>query len=334
MVFFKKQDIFVALICLFFSFDCYATALPPVGMVKIPSGSFEMGCGDECPMEDAKPVHTVYMDSFYMDITPVTNESFAAFVRATRYKTYSEKKPKAADYPGVPVDQLKAGSAVFTPRDVGLENSFAWWEFVPGASWEKPFGPKGEGVLKKYANYPVVHVTFDDAQDYCRWHKKDLPTEAQFEYAARGGLVRKKYAWGDELKPGGKWVVNIWQGKFPKKDEAEDGYAGLSPVDAFPKNNFGLYDMAGNVWQWCRDFYRPDSYRLRLSKKLSQNRNPEGPADSFDPGEPGIEKRVQRGGSYLCSDQFCTRYLVGSRGRGSRDSSSSNLGFRCVQKIP
>lgn len=298
-------------------------------MVKIPPGSFHMGCGGDCPMDDAKPVHTVVMTAFHMDEAPVTNREFAQFVKATGYKTVAERVPLAADYPTVPLDQLRAGSAVFTPQDVNLLNPYAWWTFMPGAFWRKPEGPSSFDAVKDRPDYPVVHVAFEDALGYCKWAQKDLPTEAQFEYAARGGLVDKKYAWGDELQPGGKWVANIWQGKFPKKDEARDGFQGLSPVRAFPKNGYGLYDIAGNVWHWCKDWYRPDTYasRTQLGGII---RDPEGPSSSDDPSETGIPKRVQRGGSFLCSAEYCTRYLVGSRGRGAVDSSSTNLGFRCV----
>ncbi len=289
-----------------------------------------MGCGDECPMEDAKPIHTVEVDAFWMDATPVTNRQYGEFVEATRYQTVAERVPKAEDYPGVPKEKLLAGSAVFTPKNVGLLDPYAWWTFTPGAYWRRPEGPASPDSAKASPDYPVIHVAYEDAEKYCRWAKKDLPTEAQYEYAARGGLSRKKFAWGDELKPGGKWVANIWQGKFPKKDLGEDGYRGVSPVEAFPKNSYGLYDVAGNIWHWCKDWYRPDTYAVRV-RQGGKIRNPVGPASSEDPSEPGVVKRVQRGGSFLCSDQYCIRYLVGSRGRGSIDSGAANLGFRCVR---
>ncbi len=301
------------------------------GMVSLPGGEFEMGCADECDMPDAKPVHKVRVSAFSIDETPVTNAQFAKFVGATKYQTVAEKVPLAKDYPDVPKDKLKAGSAVFKPANVGLFNPYAWWEHVGGAYWKKPEGPSSKDADVALPKHPVVHVTYDDAMAYCKWAGKDLPTEAEFEYAARGGLARKKFAWGDELKPGGKWMANIWQGKFPKKDLAEDGYKGLAPVDAFPANGFGLRDVAGNVWQWTKDYYRPDTYAVR-AKAGKVVDNPTGPSDSLDPDEPGTVKRVQRGGSYLCSDQYCVRYLVGSRGRGSIDSSSSNLGVRCVKR--
>jgi formylglycine-generating enzyme len=320
--------LFAFLVCA--TIKCHAS--PDEGMIHLSGGTFQMGCGDECPMDDAKPVHTVVLDSFWIDATPVTNRQFNEFVSKTKYKTVAEKKPKAEDYPDAPKENLKAGSAVFTPQDVNLENPYAWWSFTPGAYWRKPEGPKSFDAVRDKADYPVVHVTYDDALHYCRWAAKDLPTEAQYEYAARGGLIRKKFAWGDELKPGSKWQANIWQGVFPSKNTAEDGYVGLSPVKAFSPNSFGLYDVAGNVWQWCKDWYRPDTYAEQVKSK--QNiKNPQGPRSGSDPSEEGIAKRVQRGGSYLCSEQYCVRYLVGSRGRGSPDSSASNLGFRCVKNL-
>ena len=307
-----------------------SAAATPASMVKIPAGTFKMGCGQDCSMDDAKPVHVVEMSSFWMDETPVTNREFSEFVKATGYRTIAERDLNPKDYPTVPQDQLRPGSAVFKPQDVSLINPYAWWRFTDGASWRRTDGPKSARSEVARPNDPVVHVTYEDALTYCRWAEKDLPTEAQFEYAARGGLTGKKYAWGDELKPGGKWVANIWQGKFPKKDSGEDGYHGLSPVRAFPPNGYGLYDVAGNVWQWCKDWYRTDTYaeQVKTGKPI---RDPEGPFSSADPSEPGTAKRVQRGGSFLCSDQYCVRYLVGSRGRGAPDSSSSNLGFRCIK---
>ncbi len=312
---------------LFVSLPAFASSHP--GMIQVPAGEFEMGCGEECPMDDAKPVHKVRLKSFWIDQTPVTNSAFAKFVAATKYKTTAEKTPLAKDYPGVPKEKLRAGSAVFTPQNVGLTNPYAWWTFVDGASWRHIEGPKSKDSSVALPNYPVVHVAYEDALAYCKWAQKDLPTEAQFEFAARGGMARKKFSWGDELKPGGKWMANIWQGKFPKKNAKEDGFETLSPVDAFPKNGYGLHDMGGNVWQWTKDWYRPDTYAKRATAKVTLD--PAGPADSIDPSEPGSQKRVQRGGSFLCSDQYCVRYLVGSRGKGTPDSTSSNLGFRCVR---
>jgi formylglycine-generating enzyme required for sulfatase activity len=181
-------------------------------------------------------------------------------------------------------------------------------------------------------DHPVVQVSYIDAEAYAKWAGKRLPTEAEYEFAARGRLDRKKYAWGDDLKPGGKWVANIFQGEFPNHNTAEDGYVNTSPVKAFGANGYGLYDMGGNVWQWCSDWYRPDTYATQIATAGDGKIvNPKGPSSSLDPQEPGIAKRVQRGGSFLCSDQYCVRYLVGSRGKGAVDTGTDNVGFRCVK---
>ena len=297
-------------------------------MLEIPGGVFEMGCKG-CKLADALPLHMVQISAFAMDDTPVTNVQFAGFVGATGYLTIAEHQPDPKDYPGIPADQLLPGSAVFSPPEslATLANAIDWWKYVPGASWAHPEGPGSN--LSSRADHPAVHIAYPDAEAYCRWIGKRLPTEAEYEYAARGGLVGKQYAWGDELKPGGKWVANLWQGTFPIHNAAADGYVGTSPVKAFPPNGYGLYDVAGNVWQWVSDWYRPDTYDLAAAEGVAHD--PKGPATSLDPGEPGVAKRVQRGGSYLCSDQYCTRYLVGSRGKGAVDSAGTNIGFRCVK---
>ena len=228
----------------------------------------------------------------------------------------------------MPASKLVPGSAVFVPPAsiASLDNPMQWWQYVGAASWRHPEG-KGS-TIKGREQHPVVHVAWDDAITYLKWAGKDLPTEAQYEFAARGGLDRQHYAWGDELQPHGQAAANIWQGSFPVANTAADGYRGTSPVKAFPVNGFQLYDMGGNVWQWCADWYRPDYYAT-LGAVVA---DPTGPADSLDPAEPGIPKRVQRGGSYLCADEYCTRYLVGSRGKGAVDSGSSNVGFRGVRR--
>jgi len=300
----------------------------PAGMVWIPGGTFWMGCED-CEMPDALPAHLVTVDGFWIDQTPVTNAEFERFVKATKYVTIAERPPDPKDFPNAPPEMLVPGCAVFTPppADVPLDDPLRWWRYVKGASWKRPEGP-GSSV-KGRESHPAVHIAWDDAIAYAKWAGKRLPTEAEFEFAARGGLDRNRYAWGNELKPGGQWPANIWQGRFPAQNTAEDGYARSSPVTAFPANGFGLYDMGGNVWQWCSDWYRPD-YFEKLAAAGGVARNPRGPEDSYDPQEPGIPKRVQKGGSFLCSDQYCTRYLVGSRGKGAVDSGASNVGFRCV----
>jgi formylglycine-generating enzyme len=303
----------------------------PVGMVWVPGGTFWMGCDDCDDMPDTLPVHLVTVDGFWMDATPVTNAQFQKFVEATSYKTVAERAPDPKDFPDVPKEKLVAGSAVFTPpfTEVPLDNFLNWWKYVPDANWKHPEGPQSN--LKGREDHPAIQIAWDDAVAYAKWAGKRLPTEAEFEFAARGGLDRNRYAWGNELKPDGKWAANLWQGRFPWKNGKEDGYERTSPVRAFPANGFGLYDMGGNVWQWCADWYRPD-YFEGLAKQ-GVVKNPQGPAESFDPQEPGIPKRVQKSGSFLCSDQYCSRYLVGSRGKGATDSGGSNTGFRCVRPI-
>ena len=301
----------------------------PDGMAWIPGGTFWMGC-EGCGMPDALPAHLVSVDGFWMDRTAVTNADFERFVRATKYVTVAERDLDPANFPGVPRDKLVPGSAVFTPtvQAVALNNPLQWWRYVPGASWRHPSGP-GTSVQDR-ADHPVVHIAFDDAVAYAEWAGKRLPTEAEFEFAARGGLDRNRYPWGNELTPDGKAVANTWQGHFPAKDHGEDGHHGTSPVKAFPPNGFGVYDVGGNVWQWCADWYRPDYYAT-LAAAGAITKNPRGPSDSFDPQEPGAAKRVVRGGSYLCTDQYCARYLVGSRGKSEVTSGTSNLGFRLVR---
>jgi sulfatase modifying factor 1 len=292
------------------------------GMALIPGGSFQMGSND---FEDAKPIHTVTVKGFYMDVHEVTNEEFARFVKATKYKTVAEKELNPADYPGVPADKLVPGSAVFTPPNhkVSLDDPMQWWQYVNGANWKQP---KGKGSSTK-ATEPVVQVCYEDAAAYAAWAGKRLPTEAEWEFAARGGKPSSIYYWGNTLKPNGKWPANIHQGNFPDYNSKEDGYTELAPVQSFPANAYGLYDMEGNVWEWCSDLYRPDYYRN------SPAVDPHGPKDSYDPDEPGVVKHVQRGGSFLCSDQYCIRYKAGSRGKGETSSASNNLGFRCVRDI-
>lgn len=311
----------------------------PDGMVWIPGGEFSMGCKVPsqgfCTMatmnavNDSQPIHRVYVDGFWMDKTDVTNKQFAKFVAATGYVTVAEIAPTKEEFPTAPPENLVAGSMVFTPTalPVPLDDYTQWWRYVHGANWRHPTGPDSDLAGKE--KYPVVQVCYADAVAYARWAGKRLPTEAEWEFAARGGLSGKTYAWGDELKPGGKWMANIYEGQFPVKDTGEDGFAGLAPVAQFPPNGYGLYDMAGNVWQWCRDWYRPDYYaRLKLAG-AGVARNPQGPDASYDPGDDQ-PARVQRGGSFLCTDQYCTRYMMGTRGKGDIDTGNNNVGFRCV----
>ena len=325
----KTRAVLLSLIALVGACSSSGNEAAPPGMVWIPGGTFAMGC-EGCDMPDALPVHRVSVDGFWMDRTPVTNAEFERFVAATGYVTVAERALDPRDFPGVPADKLVPGSAVFhaTSQAVPLDNPLRWWHYVPGANWRHPGGP--DSGIHDRADHPVVHIAYEDALAYARWVGKRLPTEAEFEFAARGGLDRKKYSWGDELTPSGKAMANTWQGQFPAKDHGEDGHVNTSPVTAFPPNGFGLYDMGGNVWQWCADWYRPDYYSV-LATTGSAAHNPSGPTDSFDPQEPGSAKRVVRGGSYLCTDQYCARYLVGSRGKAEVSSPTSNLGFRLVR---
>ncbi|MEO7300763.1 MAG: formylglycine-generating enzyme family protein [Verrucomicrobiota bacterium] len=303
----------------------HEVVLPPDtnNMVWIPAGKFWMG--SEKGQEDEKPVHEVAVVGFWMDKLEVTNEEFEKFIRATHYVTIAERKPDEKDFPGVPPENLVAGSIVFTPPpgDVSLENHMAWWSYVPGANWRHPQGPNSD--IKGLEKHPVVQVCWDDAMAYCKWASKRLPTEAEWEYASRGGLDRKPFVWGENKVPDGKWMANIWQGQFPNENQLADGFRITAPVASYPPNKFGLFDMAGNVWEWCADWYRPDYY------EQSAKENPRGPADSFDPNEPGVAKRVTRGGSYLCSELYCTGYRPSARMKTSPDTGLSHTGFRCVK---
>jgi formylglycine-generating enzyme len=313
----------------------------PEGMAWIPGGEFSMGANDPPDMDDvgmkatldARPIHRVYVDSFYIDKTDVTNAEFAKFVKATGYVTVAERKPKAEDFPGAPPENLVPGSVVFAPPDhpVPLNNYYQWWTYIPGADWRHPVGP--ESNIKGKDNYPVVQIAYEDAQAYAKWAGKRLPTEAEWEFAARGGLAGKPFVWGDQFRPNGKWMANTHQGHFPDKDSGADGYVGIAPVAKYPANPYGLYDMAGNVWQWTTDWYRPDYYR-QLAAAGSVARNPQGPDSANDPAEPGQPKKVQRGGSFLCTDQYCSRYIVGTRGKGEVSTGTNHLGFRCVKDVP
>ena len=304
----------------------------------IPGGEFSMGtedapdmsAGSMNSMADARPIHRVYVDGFWMDNTDVTNVQFGKFVKATGYVTVAEQKPRAEDYPGAPPQNPVAGSVVFAPPDhpVALNNHYQWWSYVPGANWRHPSGPNSD--LKGRENYPVVQIAYPDAVAYAKWAGERLPTEAEWEFGARGGLSGKLYDWGDDFRPNGKWMANTYQGNFPLKDTGEDGYLGIAPVAQFPPNGYGLYDMAGNVWQWTSDWYRPDYY-AQLAAEGNVARNPQGPDSPYDPSEPTERKKVHRGGSFLCTDQYCSRYMVGGRGKGEVSTGTNHLGFRCVR---
>ncbi|MCA9035344.1 MAG: formylglycine-generating enzyme family protein [Planctomycetaceae bacterium] len=303
------------------------------GMVWVPGGSFEMGSRDGAP--DEMPVHTVQLDGFWMDKYEVTNRDFQAFVDATGYVTTAEQPPKLRSID--PESNLKdiaileefnqPGSIcslqLSSRDDIDPEKgAYSWWQYVAGADWKHPEGK--ESNIDDRQNHPVVHVSWLDVQEYCQWAGKTLPSEAQWEYAARGGRQNQTYPWGKERNPDGKWLHNIWQGEFPVTNTEADGFRQTSPVGAFPANEFGLFDMSGNVWEWCADYYQPAYYTE------SPIRNPPGPSKSFDPQEPGIIKRVQRGGSFMCSEQYCVGYRVSSRMKGEQDTGAFHTGFRCV----
>ncbi len=278
---------------------------------------------------DSRPVHPVYVDGFWMDKTEITNKQFARFVEETGYITIAERKPRPEDFPGAPPENLVAGSVVFTPpnQPVPLNNHFQWWSYVKGANWRQPFGHGSN--LEGRDDYPVVHVAYEDAEAYAKWAGKRLPTEAEWEFAARGGLSGKIYPWGNEFIKDGQWMANVHQGHFPNQDTGDDHYMGISPVAQFPPNAYGLYDVAGNVWEWVSDWYRPDYYaRLAMSGDIAHN--PQGPNASYDPSEPYEKKRVHRGGSFLCTNQYCSRYMVGTRGKGEISTGTNHLGFRCI----
>ncbi|TYR33856.1 formylglycine-generating enzyme family protein [Sphingobacterium phlebotomi] len=303
----------------------YAQGKDDIRMVLIEGGTFQMGSSN---FPDAQPIHGVEVSSFYMDEHEVTNAQFKAFVDATGYVTVAERPLDPNEFPGVDPDMLVPGSAVFAaPKGVkGLDNYMQWWQYVPGASWKHPEGPNSS--IEGKEKYPVTQLAYQDAEAYAKWIGKRLPTEAEWEYAAKAGKHKDEtYYWGSEKKEDGKWLANIYQGDFPSNNTKEDGFETTAPVKSFPPNTYGLYDMEGNVWEWCSDFYRPDYYAH------SPKANPKGPVDSHDPQEPGLIKRVQRGGSFLCNDQYCERYKAGSRGKGEINSPTNNVGFRCVKDI-
>jgi sulfatase modifying factor 1 len=318
--------------------DSAAPGPAPKGMVWIPGGEFSMGAADPEHMDDtvgmqathdSRPIHRVTVDSFWMDATEVTNQQFGAFVQATGYVTIAERVPRAEDFPDAPPENLVAGSVVFSPpgRAVALDNHLQWWSYVKGANWRQPTGP-GSSIDGR-GNYPVVHVAYDDAAAYAKWAGNRLPTEAEWEFAARGGLSGELYPWGSAFRREGQWMANSHQGHFPNEDTAEDRFHGIAPVAQFPPNGYGLHDVGGNVWEWVSDWYRADYYATLATAGLT--RNPRGPDTSFDPSEPGTAKRVHRGGSFLCTDQYCSRYMVGTRGKGDPSTGTNHLGFRTIK---
>jgi formylglycine-generating enzyme required for sulfatase activity len=309
------------------------------GMVYIPGGVFDMGADNDQASPDEYPKHKVEVSPFYMDVTEVTNAQFKAFVAATGYVTTAERKPdwellKKTVPPGTakpPDSILVAASLVFrsTNGPVDLNDYSQWWSWVPGADWRHPEGP-GSSIAGK-DHYPVVQVSWDDAVAYCRWAGKRLPTEAEWEFAARGGLVNNVYPWGNEPVNAGTPKCNSWEGQFPYYNEQKDGYVKAAPVQSYPPNGYGLYDMAGNVWEWCSDWYDAAYYKT-LSGHTAIN--PKGPARSYDPQEPTIPKKSLRGGSFLCNDGYCSGYRVARRMKSSPDTGLEHTGFRCVRDVP
>lgn len=307
------------------------------GMVYILGGTFMMGGDNEQADTDEFPKHQVTVSSFWMDEHEVTNAQFQEFVEATGYITTAEKKPDWEELkkqlpPGTPKpdeNQLVAASLVFTPpaQAVDLIDYSQWWSWVAGASWKHPEGPGSD--IKGRENYPVIHISWDDAMAYCKWAGKRLPTEAEWEYAARGGMQNTIYPWGNEHISQGKAKANYWEGSFPYENTKKDGFASLAPVKSYSPNNYQLYDMAGNVWEWCSDWYRNDYYEQ--ANKPGGIKNPQGPTDSYDPDEPYTPKKVARGGSFMCNDSYCSGYRIARRMKSSKDSGMSNLGFRCVR---
>ncbi len=301
------------------------------GMVRIPGGSFTMGSTDADGRKDEYPAHTVELKSFWMDKTEVTNAQFRKFVEATGYVTTAEKpvdweemkKQLPPGTPKPPDEELQPASLVFHKTATDNLNDYSqWWSWVKGASWKHPKGP-GSDINGK-DNEPVIHISWYDAMAYCKWAHKRLPSEAEWEYAARGGLKDLPYPWGKEEIQNGKPKANTWQGKFPSVNTSWDRFEGLAPVMSFAPNGYGLYDMAGNVWEWCADWYRSDTYPKNAIK------NPAGPSSSYDPEEPSIPKKVIRGGSFLCNAVYCRGYRVTSRMKSSPDSGLEHTGFRCV----
>ncbi|WP_461533142.1 formylglycine-generating enzyme family protein [Sinomicrobium sp.] len=304
------------------------------GMVWIPGGTFTMGATDNEGRRDEYPAHQVKVDGFWMDKTEVTNAQFRAFVDATGYITTAEKVPDWEDMksqlpPGTPKPHdsvFVAASLVFTPpsHPVPLNNAAQWWSWVKGANWKHPEG-EGSSIEGK-DNYPVVHISWDDARAYAQWAGKRLPTEAEWEFASRGGLKENKYPWGNEDIETGSPKANTWQGTFPNENTDWDKFNLAAPVGSYEPNGYGLYDMAGNVWEWCSDWYRDDYYQS-LSDTVH---NPQGPDNSYDPMEPTVAKKVVRGGSFLCNASYCKGYRVTSRMKSSPDTGLQHTGFRCV----
>jgi len=304
-------------------------------MVFVDGGTFRMG-SDNHYAEEA-PSHRVAVDGFWIDSTPVTNAQFREFIEATGYVTFAEIAPKAEDYPGALPHMLKAGSLVFNPplKPTGLNDWSRWWEFRFGANWRRPYG-RGTSI-RGLDDHPVVHVAYQDAVAYAQWAGKELPTEAEWEFAARGGLDGAEFAWGDKFTPDGRHMANTWQGDFPNQNLKLDGFDRTSPVRTFPANGYGLHDMIGNVWEWTTDWYAP-KHPADAAKACCIPENPRGPRQdqSYDSCQPHIRipRKVLKGGSHLCAPNYCRRYRPAARHPEPIDTSTSHVGFRCVVRAP
>jgi formylglycine-generating enzyme required for sulfatase activity len=304
--------------------------LPDMGW--IPGGKFHMGSEDFYPEE--RPVHVVSVDGFWMDLCPVTNELFSRFVEATGYSTLAERELKPADFPGAPLENLRPGSMVFqkTSGPVDLKNFANWWAWLPGTNWRRPAGPHSS--IDGMERHPVVHVAYEDAEAYANWAGKELPSEAEWERAADGGLDCKKFTWGDQPSPNGKAMANYWQGDFPCENLLLDGFEGTSPVGVFPPNGYGLFDMAGNVWEWTSDWYVHCHADEFANSRCSPAVNPRitSPDKSYDPRQPQfpIPRKVVKGGSFLSASNYCLRYRPAARQPQMIDTAMSHIGFRCI----
>jgi formylglycine-generating enzyme len=304
---------------------------PAAGMVWVPGGTFAMGSDDHYPEE--APAHAVAVGGFWIDRCTVTNDDFARFVRATGHVTVAERAHDAADYPGARPDLLVAASSVFRRpgQRMDLGNAYNWWFWVPGADWRHPRGPQSS--IKALGDHPVVHVAWDDVVAYAAWAGKDLPSEAEWERAARGGLEGAEYAWGDELTPGGRHVANVWQGEFPLHNEVLDGWEYTAPAKSFPPNGYGLFQVCGNVWEWTADWYQDHAAGPVADHPCCTVADPRGGTReaSLDGGDPAaVPRRVIKGGSHLCAPNYCRRYRPAARMAQAVDTSTSHLGFRCI----